>query len=104
MTSGRRALRILGTVAALFAVVLGFVVVAGVVVVRSYVLEPALYNGALTEADAYNRVYTDVLSDPELADVKEDMLGDIDLAGLDPASVRILTTNSLRWSLPPSTL
>lgn len=93
-----------GTALAFVAMVVGFLVVAVVILVRQHVLDEGFYAEALVDADAYERVYTDVLADPELADAKEDLLGGLDLGGVEPASGRILATNSLRWAVPPSVL
>lgn len=103
---GRRpsALVRLGTALAIVAVVAGFLVSGTVVVVRWRVLDAGTYTGALVRADAYDRVYTEILADPALGEAKQDLLADIDLGGVDPEAARILATNSLRWALPPSTL
>ena len=82
-------------------VVLGSVVVASVTLVRR-LLDPELYLGALDAADAYERVYTEVLADPELADLANELAG-----GLQPVIAtqgRALATSTLRLTLPPSTL
>ena len=73
-------------------------------VVRHVVLDASTYQNALVRADAYNRVYTDVLTDPQLTEAKEELLGNLGLGSLDPASARIIATNTLRWALPPSTV
>ena len=103
----RRGLLAAGTtmaLAALFAV--GFVLVATTVVVRTRLLDPDLYGEALARSDAYDRVYTEVLADPELADVVDRLLGDLDLPDAAPApeQVRALGTSALRLALPPATL
>src|SRR5690606_29638350 len=92
------------TVLALIAVVVGFLTTASVVVVRHVVLDEATYTGALARAEAYDRMYTDILADPELGEAKAGLLGGVDLRGIDPDDARIITTNALRWALPPSTL
>ena len=57
---------------------IGLALVCAVIVVRTVVLlDPATYRAALVEAEAYDRIYTEVLADPALADLKEDMLGDL---------------------------
>src|SRR5690606_33078855 len=55
--------------------VVGFALVSSVVLVRGRLLDDDLYAAALVQSDAYERVYTEVLADPELADLKEDLLG-----------------------------
>jgi hypothetical protein len=84
--------------------VLGFLLVSSVFVVRGRVLDAGLYSDALVHTDAYERVYTEVLADPELAELQEQLLGGLRLDTLEPSQVRVLTTSLLRLSLPPSTL
>ena len=83
---------------------LGLVGVVSVVIVRQVVLEPDTYTSALVRADAYERTYTEVLADPELADLVEDLLGGLDVDPGLAADARIVSTNALRWSVPPSQL
>ncbi len=84
--------------------VVGLVGVVGVVIVQQVVLEPDTYTSALVRADAYERTYTEVLADPELADLVEDLLGGLDVDPGLAADARIVGTNALRWSVPPSQL
>jgi hypothetical protein len=84
--------------------VVGFVLVSAVVLVRGRLLDAGLYSEALVRTDAYDRVYTEVLADPELAELTEQLLGGVGVEGLDPAQVRALATSSLRLAVPPSTL
>jgi hypothetical protein len=93
-----------GTVLAALAVLAGTLGLTGVVVVRRHLLDPSTYQDALVRADVYNRVYTDVLADPQLSETKEQLLGKLQLASLDPASARVAATNTLRWAVPPSTI
>jgi len=70
-------------------------------VVRRHVLDAGTYGAALDDARAYDRVYTEVLTDPELTDAVRDLLGRIEV---DPAlapDLAATTTNALRWALPP---
>ena len=96
----RRALALSGVMG----ITAGTVVVVGVTVVRRHLLNEALYTAALVDADAYERVYTEVLPDPVVADATEDLIGDLDLRWVDPATARIYATNALRWAVPPSVL
>jgi hypothetical protein len=100
----RQVLAWCATTLALVAVVAGFLVTSTVVVVRQRLLDETTYTGALARAEVYDRVYTDVLADPELGEARAGLLGGVDLRGIDPDDARILATNSLRWALPPSTL
>lgn len=95
---------LVSTAAAVLLIVLGAVLVTGVVVVRRVVLAPSTYTSALVTADAYERIYTEVLADPELADAKEALLGDIGVSPNLAVQARALATNVLRWAAPPSTI
>jgi hypothetical protein len=84
--------------------VVGFVLVSSVVLVRGRLLDAGLFSEVLVRTDAYERVYAEVLADPELAELTEQLLGGV---GVDPSAapqVRALATSSLRLSVPPSTL
>jgi hypothetical protein len=82
----------------------GVLGITGVLVVHRQLLNARTYQDAFIRADVYDRVYTEVLADPELSGTQEQLLGEVRLESLDPASSRILATNSLRWVLPPSTI
>lgn len=84
--------------------VAGFVLVSSVVVVRSRLLYTAFYTEALAGNEAYERTYTEVLADPELTELTEQVLGGFDLDALDPTQVQELTTSALRRSIPPATM
>ena len=86
------------------AFVLGFALVSSVVVVRGRLLDADLYAEALVRTDAYERTYTDVLADPELAELTDHLLGDVGPERLDPTQARTLATAALRLGVPPSTL
>ena len=103
-TRSRKVLARCATVLAVIAVVVGFLTTATVAVVRQDLLDEATYTGALARAEAYDRMYTDILADPELGEAKAGLLGGVDLRGIDPDDARIIATNALRWALPPSTL
>jgi hypothetical protein len=84
--------------------VVGFVLVSSVVLVRGRLLDAGMYSEALVRTDAYERVYTEVLADPEFAELTEQLLGGLDRDALEPTEVRVLATSVLRLSVPPSTL
>lgn len=96
---GRAALRGLG----LGLVVVGAVAMSAVGFVRTTVLDPATYRAALVRADAYDRVYTQVLPDPALTELQERLLGEVSPAASN-ADVRALSTSALRWTVPPGRL
>jgi len=84
--------------------VAGFVLVSSVVLVRGRLLDAGMYSDALVRTDAYERVYTEVLADPEFAELTEQLLGGLDRGALEPTEARVLATSVLRLSFPPSTL
>ncbi|MEQ1785601.1 MAG: hypothetical protein ABL966_01000 [Acidimicrobiales bacterium] len=84
------------------AMAVGYVLVAVALFVDHHVLDAAVYQDALVEADAYERTYTEILVDPDVIDVTEELLGDLGLEWLPPADARVLATSTLRWVLPPS--
>ncbi|MET0325238.1 MAG: hypothetical protein ABW219_08455 [Ilumatobacteraceae bacterium] len=84
--------------------VLAAAVLGAVVLVRGRVLDAGTYTSALVAADADERAYTEVLADPELADLVEQLLGDLGLPAPASTQVRALGTNVLRWTVPPSVL
>ena len=84
--------------------VLAAAVLGAVIVVRGRVLDPGTYTSALVAADAYERTYTEVFADPELAGLTEQLLGDLGLPAPASTQVRALGTNVLRWTVPPSSI
>jgi hypothetical protein len=84
--------------------VVGFVLVSSVVLVRGRLLDSGLYSEVLVRTDAYERTYTEVLADPEFAELTEQLLCGLDIDALEPTQVRALATGLLRLSVPPSTL
>lgn len=89
---------------ALAGLVLGMVVFAGliyflVVVNFSQRLEdPEVYNVAISDTDAYNRIYDEVLVDPALEDQTGDLLGDLQFHERDEA------VEVLKGVMPPAYL
>src|SRR5262245_32356973 len=92
------------SVAAALAITLGTTIVVGVAVVRRQLVQERFYQAALVHNDVYNRIYSEVLTDPELHDVAERLVGNVHGGVVDPASARIFTTNALHLVLPPSRL
>jgi hypothetical protein len=84
--------------------VMGFVLVSSVVLVRGWLLDAELYSSTLVRADAYERVYTEVLADPAFAELQEELLGGLGIDESTATQVRTVATSSLRLGLPPSTL
>ncbi|GIU88365.1 MAG: hypothetical protein KatS3mg009_2880 [Acidimicrobiia bacterium] len=100
----RRAAAAIATAVAVVAAATGIVILGGALALGPRVLDEDLYAGALVRADAYERLYTEVLADPELAETAERLAGGLDLGRVDPGQARILVTNSLRLVLPPDHL
>src|SRR3954447_14239346 len=67
--------------------------------IENNLLDPDYYNFALADTDAYNRIYTQVLADPQLESFTADLLGGTTLG--EQRSVAVAT---LRLVLPPATL
>src|SRR6476646_3297373 len=84
--------------------VVGWLALSTAIIVRGKVLDEDTYTSALVSTDAYERVYTEVLADPEMAAIKEQLLGRIGLGPSTPTQFRALATNALRWAVPPSSL
>ena len=80
--------------------VLGIIVFAGLILMAvggnltGKLLDPDFYSGTLAEQDTYNRIYTEILVDPDLEQTTKDLLGDINV---DQADIVPL----LRDVLPP---
>ncbi|MBX3313082.1 MAG: hypothetical protein KF906_02080 [Actinobacteria bacterium] len=75
--------------------------IATATLVRRKVLDADTYTSALADADAYDRVYTEVLTDPAFTEAVADLLGRLEV---DPAlapDAAATMTNALRWALPP---
>jgi hypothetical protein len=96
--------RLVWSALASIAIVAGAVAVVAVVVVRAVLLDSATYTTALARTDAHERVYTEILADPELAELKEALLGDVGVPAELAVQARALGVNVLRWTVPPSTL
>ncbi|MGY6500388.1 MAG: hypothetical protein ACXIVQ_05755 [Acidimicrobiales bacterium] len=92
------------TVALLTSLAVGVVVMASTAVVRTTVLDEDTYIVALSDADVYERTYTEILADPEFAVVAEDLLGQVVFGPVTSVQARALATSSLRLSLPPEDL
>ncbi|MEV0093845.1 PI-PLC domain-containing protein [Streptomyces sp. NPDC050738] len=77
--------------------VLCIVVVAGAATARSTVLSAGFYRAALDDQRAWNRMYDEVLVDPQITPLTRNLLGQL------PVPEAILTSN-LKLVLPPETL
>lgn len=80
------------------------VVVSSTIVVRATVLSADTYLAALDEVDAFERVYTEALADPELAGLAVDLVGGTAVRREGANQARGVATAALRWAVPPSTL
>ncbi len=92
-------------VAAPMAVTVGALLVAAVVLVQTTLLNPATYLDALESADAYERAYSDVLTDPGLAARQSDLIGRLGPSSqAERQEVRAATVQALHLVLPPDRL
>lgn len=92
------------TLALAAVLVAGAVVVVSTAVVRTTVLDERAYIAVLDDADVFDRVYTEVLADPEMALVVEDLLGRVVFGPVTSVQARALATSTLRLALPPADL
>lgn len=83
--------------AAYLAVAISVAVITGLGVARATVLDRDWYDSVLEREDAYDRLYDEVLVDPEMADITRDLLARL------PVPPNQVTAN-LRLVLPPATL
>ncbi|MEO5899777.1 MAG: hypothetical protein ABIR68_06545 [Ilumatobacteraceae bacterium] len=97
---GRRLRLLLGVLL----IVVGVLVVAGESVVDEHLLRPGLYTSALSENTVYRRVYSEVLTDPQVRTATDHLLGDFSLGGRDLADTTALSNALLRLALPPATI
>ena len=70
-------------------------------IVANDLTDATFYTGALEENDIYDRVYTELLADPELQDVSNDLLGDLNLSPSQSEDVSSYAVSTLRLVLPP---
>ena len=93
------------TVSAFLALVfiLAFLTYLAIDLVSNTLLDPQMYTKILEENDIYNRVYTELLADPELEDATTTLLGGVKLQQLSP-EVYSLEVSTLRLVLPPETI
>lgn len=83
---------------------IGVVASLSTMVVHRVVLDDATYAAALARADTYERFYTEILADPEMAAIQDDLLGELRIPPSLVPQARALTNNALRWAVPPATL
>jgi len=74
-----------------------WVVLSLIITIQLTVLQPSWYLSAMDDANAYDRVYTEVLADPALTDFTGDLMGGW------PVDSSLVTGN-LRTIVPPQTL
>jgi hypothetical protein len=93
--STRKARILRGTFGALFA--LSFLLFAVLLTMRYTVLDSAWYRETLVENDTVPRIYDEILVDPEVKEVTDDLLGNL------PVDRSLIDAN-LRLVIPPDTL
>ena len=80
---------LLSIVRLLASIVLGFVIILGLILLviggnlTDSLLDPDSYIDTLAEQDTYNRIYTEILVDPDLQRTTRDLLGDVDVDQAD---------------------
>lgn len=104
MTPWWRSRRAAWTCLLVIIVAAGGVIAMSTVIVRRTILDPSTYTDALVAADVYERTYTEVLADPELATISDELLGELHIDPSVAVQGRALATSALRWVLPPSTI
>jgi hypothetical protein len=67
-------------------------------------LDPDLYTNALHEDNIYNRVYTDLLADPEMIAITAGILGDLNVDPSLSTNLLSLASSTLYLVLPPDTI
>lgn len=85
-------------------VALGVAASLSTLIVHRVVLDESTYSAALAEADVYERLYTEVLPDPEMVAVQDALLGELRVPPPMATQARTLATNALRWTVPPATI
>ena len=89
---------------------LAFIVVGSTIhlagsIVHDRLLRPALYEDVLDRERVFTRIYSEVLTDPEVRAVTSDLLGGLELgSGRTVADATSLSNAIARLALPPATL
>ena len=84
--------------------ILSLVVYISGQIVAIDLMEESFYIQALDENEIYDRVYTELLADPEMQDVTNSLLGSFSLEPSTSEEVSSYTVSTLRLVLPPETL
>ena len=87
-----------------FVFFLAFLVYVVANFIHDDLLDPALYSRTLDDNDIYDRIYTELLADPELQDTTKLLLGDINIGAGTTEEVYSFTVSTLRLLLPPETI
>lgn len=73
-------------------------------VVHQHLLTSDLYADALSNQQVYRRIYSEVLTDPDVRGLADDLLGDLDLDRSQQADVIAVSNAVLRLALPPAAI
>ena len=98
----------LGLVRVLAGLGLGLVIVIGLLYslvvgnVSQRLANPEVYNVAISDTDAYNRIYDEVLVDEALADQTANLLGGLNIADSEQEKVQDLVVETFRDVLAPA--
>lgn len=85
-------------------IIFGSVVQWSESVVRDRLLDGRFYASTLNEQHVYQRVYSEVLVDPEVRELTDRLLGDFTTRGTQLADVTAVSNALLRLAVPPSAL
>lgn len=91
-----------GVLAGVF--IASFLTYLATTIVSNDLLDPTFYTAALDETRIYDRVYSDLLADPALRDVTEDLIGNLNIARADSRAAYSYTVSTARLVLPPPVL
>jgi len=90
--------------ALLMVIVGGSVYSVAATVVRDRLLMAGFYNSTLADQHVYRRVYSQILTDPDVRATTNALVGEFEFGGRDLADTVSLSNAVLRIALPPATL
>ncbi len=97
-------MRIVQRIVLVIVIFAGSVYSVAATVVRDRLLTTGFYNSALADQHVYRRVYSQILTDPDVRATTNALVGEFELGGRDLADRVSLSNAVLRIALPPATL
>ncbi len=85
-------------------IIAGSVYSVAATVVRDRLLMTGFYSSALADQHVYRRVYSQILTDPDVRETTNALVGEFEVGGRDLADRAALSNAVLRIALPPATL